>query len=123
MNRAFEKILEMLEVLIEKSYYEATEGSHNAGIRNSAYHKVKKIVQKVAEEYNNGWVQIEQELPPQDTYILLSFCNFSLPVIGRYEEDEEGNGNFYAGDEDDTLLSQDMYVNAWQPLPEPYEDH
>ena len=56
MNRAFEKILEMLEVLIEKSYYEATEGSHNAGIRNSAYHKVKKIVQKVAEEYNGGWI-------------------------------------------------------------------
>ena len=63
MNKAFEKILERLEALIEKSYYEATEGSHNAGIRNSAYHKVKKIVQEVVEEFatdtnvgTNGWI-------------------------------------------------------------------
>ena len=76
-----------------------------------------------AEEYNGGWIPLEQEIPPQDTYILLSFFNFSLPIIGRYEEDEEGNGNFYAGDEDETLLSQDMYVNAWQPLPEQYEEY
>ena len=123
MNKAFEKILERLEGLIEQSYYESSKGNHDAGIRNNAYHKVSIIVQEVAREYNNGWIPIEQELPPQDTYILLSFFNFSLPVIGRYEEDEEGNGNFYAGDEDETLLSQDMYVNAWQPLPEPYSDN
>lgn len=59
----FEKILGRLDELIEKSYYKATEGSHNAGIRNSAYHKVKKIVQEVAEEFatdtnvgTNGWI-------------------------------------------------------------------
>ena len=51
MKEAFEKILERLEELIEKSYYSATEGNRNAGIKNSAYHKVKKIVQEVAEEY------------------------------------------------------------------------
>lgn len=52
MDKAFENILERLDELIEKSYYAATEGNHNAGIRNSAYHRVKKIVQEVAEEYN-----------------------------------------------------------------------
>lgn len=56
MNRAFEKILEMLEELIEKTYYSATEGNRNTGIKNSAYHKVKKIVQEVEEEYNGGWI-------------------------------------------------------------------
>ena len=53
-------------------------------------------------------------------YILLSFENFSIPEIGRYEEDAEGNGAYYIGDEDESCLSQDMIVNAWMPLPEPY---
>lgn len=73
-------------------------------------------------ENNGEWISIMEQLPPTETYILLSFSNFSVPIIGRYEEDDNGNGNFYAGDEDETLLSQDMYVNAWQPLPEPYSE-
>ena len=122
MNKAFEKILERLEVLIEESYYEATEGSHNAGIRNNAYHEVRRIVQEVAEEYKDGWVPIDEKLPPDDSYILLSFSNYSVPIVGRYEEDEDGGGNFFAGDEDKPLISQDLFVNAWMPLPKPYEE-
>lgn len=53
-------------------------------------------------------------------YILLSFANFSNPVIGRYEEDEDGGGNYYIGDE--PCSSQELYVNAWMPLPEPYKE-
>ena len=116
----FEKILERLEELIEKSYYEFTEGSHHAGIRNSAYRKVNKIIHKVAEEYNNGWIPISDRLPENDKYILLSFDNFSVPMIGRYEGYESG-GAFYIGDEDTTCSKQDLFVNAWQPLPEPYQ--
>lgn len=122
MNKAFEKILERLEVLIEESYYEATEGSHNAGIRNNAYHEVRRIVQEVAEKYNGSWNPIEEKLPPDDSYILLSFSNFSIPIVGRYEEDEDGGGNFFAGDEDEPLISQDLFVNAWMPLPKCYEE-
>lgn len=56
------------------------------------------------------------EPPKTDEYVLLSFVNFSLPCIGRYSEDEKG-GNYYCGDEDETLLSQGMIVNGWMPLP------
>ena len=69
----------------------------------------------------NGWIPIEDELPENNKYILLSFANFSVPEVGRYEEDEEG-GAFYIGDDADTCLSQDMIVNAWQPLPSVYEE-
>ena len=63
MNEAFEKILERLEELIEKSYYSATEGNRNEGIRNSAYHRVKKIVQETAEEYKkNDYVNEIQDM-------------------------------------------------------------
>ena len=68
------------------------------------------------------WIPVEERLPEDDNYILLSFSNFSLPLIGRYEADNDGGGAFYLGDDDegDTCLSADLYVNAWQPLPEPY---
>ena len=70
---------------------------------------------------NDGWIPVEERLPEDNKYILLSFENFSLPEIGRYEAKEDG-GAFYLGecDEGDTCISQDLYVNAWQPLPEPY---
>ena len=68
------------------------------------------------------WIPVDERLPEDDNYILLSFSNFSLPLIGRYEADNDGGGAFYLGDNDegDTCLSEDLYVNAWQPLPEPY---
>lgn len=79
-----------------------------------------KMIQEAVKQYR-GWIDVEQELPKDDNYILLSFSNFSTPAIGRYEEDENG-GIFYIGDEDESCVSQDLYVNAWRPLPEPYQE-
>lgn len=67
------------------------------------------------------WIPIEEALPEPGKYVLVSFSNFSLPDIGRYEEDEQG-GAFYPGDEDYTYVSKGLYVNAWMPLPERYKD-
>lgn len=69
---------------------------------------------------NNGWIPVEKRLPNTDKYIMLSFENFDLPVVGRYEEDDKGYGNFYIGDSEETCISEDMYVNAWMPLLKPY---
>ncbi len=71
---------------------------------------------------NDGWIPVEDGLPEDDRYILLSFENFSLPLVGRYEENEKG-GAFYLGDcdEEDTCISNDLYVNAWTYLPERYK--
>lgn len=66
-------------------------------------------------------VEYEEQKPPQDRYILLSFSNFSVPVTGRYEEDD-GGGAFYAGDDRETCSQQYLVVNAWRPLPEPYRE-
>ena len=115
MNKAFEKISEMLE----ESYIDCfRQGDYKF---NNAIDKAKKIVQEVAEEYNGGWIPCSERLPEDDKYILISFENFSLPIVGRYEEDETG-GAFYIGDEDETCISQDLFVNAWQQLPEQYKE-
>ena len=106
MNKAFEKILDRLEELIEKSYYEATEGSH----------KVKKIVQKVAEEYNGGWVPCSVDLPKEKDGIVLICCEDGNVMTGKHSEF------------DDTWFKGDMYavggsnVIAWQSLPEPFKE-
>ena len=66
---------------------------------------------------------IPSEKPPAcGKYVLLSFENFSVPLVGRYEEDEEGDGAFYVGDDEESCISQNIIVNAWMPLPELYKD-
>lgn len=67
------------------------------------------------------WIPISERLPDPDEYILLSFENYTMAAIGGYERNEDGGGNFYEGDEERTLLSFGLYVNAWMPLPEPYK--
>ena len=67
------------------------------------------------------WIPVEERLPENDKYILLSFENYSLPDIGRYECDTEG-GAFYPGDDDQSYVSFGLFVNAWMPLPEVYRE-
>lgn len=78
-----------------------------------------KELQKEREKHQ--WIPVTEQLPEPETYVLVSFSNFSLPIIGRYDENEEG-GVWFAGDEDESLVSQDLFVNAWMPLPEPYRE-
>lgn len=74
------------------------------------------------------WIPVEERLPEIVTedgssdYILLSFDNYNLPAIGRYEEDEDGDGNFFEGDEDRSCLSYGLIVNAWMPMIKPYRE-
>lgn len=80
------------------------------------------------EKYNtvnkDGWIPVDERLPENDGYILLSFENFSIPIVGRYEADKDGGGSFYPGDcdEEDTCIGMDLFVNAWMPLPKPYKE-
>ena len=84
---------------------------------------VKDMAIKALEKQkDNGWIPVEEKLPNTNDYILLSFSNFTIPVVGRYEIDEDGSGAFYIGDEAETCLSQDLFVNAWQQLPKPYKE-
>lgn len=67
------------------------------------------------------WIPVGERLPEFGEYVMISFSNFSLPIIGRCDRDEEGI-MWFAGDELESLASQNLFVNAWQPLPEPYEE-
>lgn len=85
---------------------------------------IERIQQEAVEKYKkeHGWIPIGEQLPDPDEYVLLSFENYTMAAIGRYEKNEDGSGNFYEGDDEKTLLSYGLYVNAWMPLPEPYRE-
>ena len=85
------------------------------------FNKAIEVIKELAEQYNNGWIPCEEKYPDTNDYILISFSNFSIPVVGRYEEDKDG-GAFYVGDEDVSCVAQDLFVNALQPLPPAYKE-
>lgn len=67
------------------------------------------------------WIPVNERLPEDESYILVSFENFTMPDIARYEENDEG-GTFYPGDDEKSYSSYGFFVNAWMPLPEPYRE-
>lgn len=67
------------------------------------------------------WIPISEHLPEDESYILVSFENATMPDIARYEENDEG-GTFYPGDDEKPYSSYGIFVNAWTPLPEPYRE-
>ena len=127
MQRAFDLIVERLEErkqLHERMIaYESKNGTvteeFQARKAVEVVEKAIEIVNQVASEYG-GWIPCSERFPNNGDYILLSFSNFSVPLVGRWEEDEDG-GAFYIGDETESCVLQDIFVNAWQPLPPVYK--
>lgn len=67
------------------------------------------------------WIPCSERLPEDESYILVSFENSTMPDIARYEENDEG-GTFYPGDDEKSYSSYGFFVNAWMPLPKPYKE-
>ena len=86
---------------------------------------LKKVAELSAEidrmKTEGFWIPVTEKPPEPETYILVSFENFTFPGIAAYKVDDDGSGAFYAGDEAYTYLSVGLFVNAWMPLPEPYK--
>lgn len=82
---------------------------------------MEKLAKFEGEEESGGWIPCSERLPEDESYILVSFQNFTMPDIARYEENDEG-GTFYPGDDEKSYLSYGLFVNAWMPLPEPYRE-
>ncbi len=57
------------------------------------------------------WIPVDEGVPENEDYILLSFSNFNAPIVGRYEDN-----NFYAGDNTEPLIKADLFVNAWKKI-------
>lgn len=99
------------ELIDRLAEYEST-GLSPEQLKNvdAAYKELSKEVAKCR------WIPVEERLPDDDEYILVSFSNYPNPDIGRYEWGEEG-GAFYPGDDETSYVKYGIFVNAWMPLP------
>ena len=91
MNKAFEKILERLDSHIEDA---KSEGDFSY-IKPFEISKI--AVQEVAEEYNNGWIPVEEELPKDvdNRYYMCIVENHDEEPPMYCQYDEECGFGFY----------------------------
>lgn len=106
--------------------FERVKNTSISKLSRKMYEQIAKMRNDIIDIINaqpqaDKWIPISERLPEDDNYILVSFENYTLPDIARYEEDENG-GAFYPGDEDKSYVSFGLFVNAWRPLPEPYRE-
>lgn len=117
-----EKILEEIEK--EQNSYEADHAwNYSKGLEYT-----KDIIREYMDNHSGDtnemvgkWIPVEdtEHTPENESYVLVSFSNFDVPDIARYEENEE-SGTYYPGDDEESYLRYGLFVNAWQPLPKPY---
>ena len=110
----------VLVMLNEDGVAEVYDDTYDITIHCETEEEQKKVCEILKRCHR--WIPVEERLPENSNYVLMSFGNFSLPLVGRYESDEDGGGAWYLGDcdEDDTCVSNDLFVNAWMRMPEPY---
>ena len=92
-----------------------------AGIKNRAYHKVKKIVQEVEEEYNSSWIPCSERLPKKEkkTYWVCTDTEYQCEC--RWTNNRFGFGE---GEWGWSIFDTPQYSKpiAWMPLPEPFKE-
>ena len=72
----------------------------------------------------SGWIPVTERLPENGAYVLMSFEKFPLASTGYYVGNKETGGNWNLANwiDEYTCLANDLFVNAWMPLPEPYRE-
>lgn len=88
---------------------------------SEAMEKLARLEDAEEKDRLGQWIPCSERLPEDESYILVSFENYTMPDIARYEENDDG-GTFYPGDEEETYAHYGLTVNAWMPLPEPYKE-
>lgn len=100
-----------------------TEGLNYLSVKDTNFMLDKICEALTVDEEQNEWIPVGERLPDPDEYILVSFENFSIPIIGRYTVDNEDSGTFRVGNEDKSFIEHDLFVNAWMPLLKPYKNN
>lgn len=78
--------------------------------------------QKIIKELEGSrWIPVDEKSPENDTYVQVSYENYTIPDIARYVEDGKG-GIFYPRDRMNGCKSYGWIVNAWKPLPDTYRE-
>lgn len=58
-----------------------------------------------------------ESFPDDDRTVLVSFENFSQPMLGQWRFDPDIGAAWYIGDTDETFIENDLFVDGWWELP------
>ena len=118
MKEFIEKLIGRLDkytfsINTEELYYDKAVGMY----------ELLKIINQLAEEYNNGWIPCSERLPEESELVLIyaesRARGGSIRVVGHLH-----NGFWFVQTSSDTLglagIGQ-FDVIAWMPLPAPYQ--
>ena len=106
MNKAFDKILERLSNI--RRVVKTDEDAE----WNRAIYKSTEIVQEVAEEYNGGWISVNDRLPDKAGSYLVIGKSGGATVTRWYMPSEFYPKGHFGGNSSD-------YIRYWMPRPEP----
>ena len=106
MNEAFEKILERLS-----NIHRVVKTDEDAEW-NRAIYKSTEIVKEVAEEYNGGWISVNDRLPDKAGSYLVIGKSGGATVTRWYMPSEFYPKGHFGGNSAD-------YIRYWMPRPEP----
>ena len=120
MNKAFDKILERLRRKVH-NYYPSIDhyclSEHAVKMPD-----IEKIVQKVAEEYNGGWIACSERLPDIDgntSDIVLVCGSNGFQYMAFWCDDLKWRFCECGMAKEPVLWTE---IVAWQPLPEPFKE-
>ena len=108
MNKVFEKILERLE---EDARFYNSASDVDQNIRSGLI-IAKEAVQEVAEEYNGGWISVNDRLPDKAGSYLVIGKSGGATVTRWYMPSEFYPEGHFGGNSSD-------YIRYWMPRPEP----
>ena len=131
MNKAFEKILEMLEEN-QTIVFNLGGGKPKQSID---YSKAVEIVQEVAEEYKsteyincstdtstntstNGWIPCSERLPEDDSICIVTVEYPNNETVVDYGWFDRKSVCWFVGIQEFITSN----ILAWQPLPEPFKE-
>lgn len=119
MQEVFEKIIEKLEEKQDIFLYEDSdygEGKYNA------FDEAIEIVKQEAEQYNNGWIPVEERMPEEAFGCLVTVIDCNPVTLTEFENILP----YVVGYDGDSWNDADgeeipFEVIAWRKLPTPYQ--
>lgn len=115
MNKAFEKILDMLEEEKRKRVECIANGEPEEIKSMNEFNMIQdviKIIQEVAEEHNGGWISVNDRLPDKAGSYLVIGKSGGATVTRWYMPSEFYPEGHFGGNSSD-------YIRYWMPRPEP----
>lgn len=101
-------------VITETSECDSCRADHYLYARLRCIDRTIEIVNQLAEEYNNGWISVEERLPEKNGQYLVQNIRGEICVAHYNYNSPCTYRAFFTG------YTQVKNVIAWQQLPEPY---